>query len=413
MIPPDYFKLALAIAIVRTKPAHVSISDYKLRVLASVDPAEFWKTRYDDTIRELRYLKEQVDMLKTDTAKKRKVKQGNEDNKSRKKTTSVQDEPATASLTLLSPVSGPQNEMSLTTIEPIEDSNENVDHNTKHSPSNSIVKPDSTPDSSPALYSNVFASETLRESTRVLLMDGYSSASRIIEHIDILEQYITPSDDDPQKVLTPPYVVKVFGLIISRLEQVSFRTAYAAEDRGSEEPSGSIERIKFQECLTRVLRGILRGIAVFSRRELYGMDDGHDNKCPAAARFDTLPGAYAEVLLSTAARSSGLRKGIIMLVLDHFLTIMTDPHSLLFGLSTPSANISKDSLLEVAACNTARRYLFLLQQTTPHETVSEYATILYEIERVLFADDGVGEASLGALGFREVVRTYCLLRWLD
>ncbi|KAK9326028.1 hypothetical protein V1517DRAFT_101390 [Lipomyces orientalis] len=406
---PDYFKLALAIALVRTKPAHVSISDYRLRVLASVDPAEFWKTRYDDTIREVRDLKEQVDMLKTDIAKKRKVKNGNADCKSKTMRSSALADPATASPTLQSPVSASQND-----IQPIEQINENVEHSTKHSSSADIVKPDSQPDSPHALYSNDFASETLRESARVLLMDGYNSASRIIKHIDSLEQHITPSDEDPQKVLTLPCAVKVFGFIILRLEQVSFRAGYVAEDGGPEEPSGSIERIKFQECLTSVLRSILRGIAVFSRRELYDTDDGHNNnKCLARASFDTLLGAYAEVLLSTAARSSGLRKGIIMLVLEHFLTILTNPHSLLFGLSTPSANIPKHPLVEVAATNTARRYLFLLQQTTPHETVSEYATIRYEIECVLFADDGVGETSLGAIGFRNVVRTYCLLRWLD
>ncbi|KAK9494259.1 hypothetical protein V1508DRAFT_403116 [Lipomyces doorenjongii] len=391
MEPPDYFKLALAIAIVRAKPADVDIFDYRLRVLERIDPAEFWKTRYDDTIREVRDLREQIDLLKTDIGKKRKRNDETQRKKDGKKKATVQAESVVPTESLSSPSS--------VTILP---------QPAILSTSTDAVKPDN----SLACYAPDFTSDILRESTRILLTNGYKSAEQVIEHIHSLQLYIAPSDDDPEKVLSPVYVTEVLGFIIFCLEQVSFRTAYSMDGREGEGTGGFKERINFQECLTSVLRCLLHGIAVFSRREVYNRNEGYKSNSTGNCRLDILLSAYARVILSTSARSPGLRKGIINLVFEHLRIILTDPHSLLFGLSTRPSTISNPQL-EEAASNTAKQYLFLLQYMTPHETVSEHATMSYDIESVLFAEDGVGESSLGVDGFRKVTRSYCLLRWRD
>ncbi|KAK9313867.1 hypothetical protein V1522DRAFT_405533 [Lipomyces starkeyi] len=408
MKPPDYFKLALAIAIVRAKPANVDIFDYRLRVLECIDPAEFWKTRYDDTIREVRDLQEQIDLLKTDISKKRKRNDEVQKEKDRQKKATMQAESAVPKESLASPSSVTilsQPAILLTTAEHNEKC---IGQNTKLDTSTDVVKSDN----SLACYGHVFTSDILRESTRILLTNGYKSAEQVAEHIYALKLYIAPSDDDPEKVLSPVYVAEVLGFVIFCLAQVSFRTFYGMDGRECEGTGGIKERIKFQECLTSLLRGLLHGIAVFSRREVYKKNEWYESNSTGDGKLDILLAAYSRVILSAAARSPGLRKGIINLVFEHLRIILTDPHSLLFGLSTRPSTTA-NPLLEEAATNSAKRYLFLLQYLTPHETVSEHATMSYDIESVLFAEDGVGESSLGVDGFRKVIRSYCLLRWRD
>ncbi|KAK9376736.1 uncharacterized protein V1513DRAFT_437980 [Lipomyces chichibuensis] len=411
MKPPDDFKLALAIAIVRAKPADVDIFDYRLRVLERIDRAEFWKTRYDDTIREVRNLREQVDLLKADISKKRKRNDQAQNEKDRKKIATVQAESVVPKESLSSPSSVtilPQPAI-LTTAEHNEESiGQSIRQSNKLNTSSGVVKSDNFL----ACYGPVFTSDILRESTRILLTNGYASAEHVIEHIHVLKLYIAPSDDDPEKVLSPVYVVEILGFIIFCLEQVAFRTVYSMDGRECEGTGEIKKRIKFQECLTCLLRCLLHGIAVFSRREVYNRSEGYESKCASDGTLDTLLAAYARVILSTAARSPGLRKGIINLVLEHLKILLSDPHSLLFGFSTRPSTTA-NPLREEAASNTAKRYLFLLQYMTPHETVSEHATMSYDIESVLFAENGVGESTLGVDGFRKVVRSYCLLSWKD
>ncbi|KAK9386752.1 hypothetical protein V1515DRAFT_603784 [Lipomyces mesembrius] len=389
MGPPDYFKLALAIAIVRAKPADVDIFDYRLRVLERIDPAEYWKTRYDGTVREVRDLREQIDLLKTDIGKKRKRNDEAQRERDGKKKVTAQVESVVPTESLSSPSS--------VTILP---------QPAILSTSTDAVKSDNS------LACYVFASDILRESTRILLTNGYKSTEDVIEHIHCLQLYIAPSNDDPEKVLSPVYVTEVLGFIIFCLEQVSFRTVYSKDGRECEGTGGVKERIKFQECLTSLLRCLLHGIAVFSRHEVYNRNEWYERNWTGDSRLEILLAAYVRVILSTSARSPGLRKGIINLVFEHLRIILTDPHSLLFGLSTRPSTTSNPQL-EEAAYNTAKRYLFLLQYMTPHETVSEHATMSYDIESVLFAEDGVGESSLGVDGFRKIIRSYCLLRWRD
>ncbi|KAK9240013.1 hypothetical protein V1525DRAFT_396608 [Lipomyces kononenkoae] len=412
MIRLDYFKLALAIAIVRAKPADVDISDYRLRVLERFDPTEFWKTKYNDTAQEVQYLRAQIDLLKTAIGKKRKRDEeleGGNDGQQK----IVQPDPKVLKVSL----AGSSSEVvpsccgvasSWTNMEPNEQTKGSVDRTSNPDPDTV------NSDISRASYMAVFMSDLLRESTRILLTnDEFKSVARIREHIHILEQYIAPcNDDERHKGLSPEYVVKVLGVIIFRLERVSFQQTNGRECEGT--AGGSDCKIQFQECMASLLSSLLRGIALLSRRVVCNRDEGYENNNAASDdRPDALLAAYAAVILSTAARSPGLRKGIIILLFEHLRNILTEPHSLLVGASTPTTRAISNFLLQVAASNTARRYLLLLQCMTPRELGSEYSTVRYGIESVLFRGDGVGEASLGLVTFRQVSRSYCSLRWKE
>ncbi|KAK9371072.1 hypothetical protein V1509DRAFT_615690 [Lipomyces kononenkoae] len=405
MALPDYFKLALAIAIIRAKPVDVNITDYRLQVLQRIDPTEFWKTKYNDTIREVHDLRAQIDLLKIAIGNKRKRDDDDEQDKSGRDKTKQQEIVVREDPKELRTVS------SSGSVPPISSTNIHV----KPFGQSSDPHPANVnSDLSVAPYMTVFMSDVLRESTRILLTNEYyKSAVHIREHVHVSEQYIAPTNDD-EIVVSPEYVVKTLGLIIFRLECASFQKAYGIDCRECEgtNNAGGGDKVLFQDCLTSLLRGLLRGIGLLTRRMVCSRDERCENGASGDDSLDVLLAAYGAVILATAARSHGLRKGIIILLFEHLRNILTDPHSFLFGASKPRHAISK-LMLQIAASHTAKRYLLLLEHMTPRELESEYSTVRYEIESLLFGEDGVGQSSLGPVAMRQVIRTYCLLPWKD
>ncbi|KAK9447775.1 uncharacterized protein V1518DRAFT_75016 [Limtongia smithiae] len=58
---PFNLKLVLAIGIVRSKPRYSTLEGYRLQLLSKLlDPADYWKTRYDDMREEVAALKRKL-----------------------------------------------------------------------------------------------------------------------------------------------------------------------------------------------------------------------------------------------------------------------------------------------------------------------------------------------------------------
>ncbi|KAK9453411.1 hypothetical protein V1511DRAFT_504648 [Dipodascopsis uninucleata] len=89
------FKLALAAVIVKRKPVDISYEDYRLSILAHiVGPEEFWKTRYNETTREAKYLREEIESLRNLLGPK--AKQVERTNIAKRKADNISDEHADA-----------------------------------------------------------------------------------------------------------------------------------------------------------------------------------------------------------------------------------------------------------------------------------------------------------------------------